>query len=186
MVGIIIFHLWITHLSLLIRKWKMIIPTICYVYEEIESMSNSKASVTLLNSLYISVTFWIVFSVPFSFLSESGCKCPHRLSPKFSFPYSANWVLVPLSSLYSLMLFSASSMMFHFSGWLLTFLLCHGHCFVCTGLQSTTETHASEHVVLVKLAVMVSPGSQAGAPLLCRWLTYILPTALALGMGQTR
>ena len=58
----------------------------------------------------------------------------------------------------------------------LTVLLCCGHCFLCTGLQSTTETHASEHVVLVKLAVMVSPGSQTGEPLLCRWLTYILPT----------
>ena len=67
-----------------------------------------------------------------------------------------------------------------------TFLLCHGRCFVRTGLRSTTETRASGHVVLVKLVVMVSAGSQAGEPLLCRWLTYILPTALALGMGQTR
>lgn len=62
---------------------------------------------------------------------------PPSPQPNFSFPYSASRVLVTLSLVSSLILFSASSMMFHFSGWLLTFLLCHGHhCFVCSGPQS--------------------------------------------------
>lgn len=99
--------------------------------------------------------------MPFSFLSESGCKCPHLPSPNFSFPYLLSAGTSVFFVLTDALLCLIRDVTFHWVA--VTFLLCHGRCFVCTGLRSTTETRASGHVVLARLAVMVSAGSQAGS-----------------------
>ena len=89
MVGITIFHLRITHLSLLVSKWKMML---CLwrdrKYVQLKNMSYP------LKQFICSCHLLNVFSVLFSFLSESGCKCPHLPSPNFSFAYRAEcWYL---------------------------------------------------------------------------------------------
>lgn len=55
-----------------------------------------------------------------------------------------------------------------FSGWLLTFLMCHGHSFFCLGPPSAKEPHTLEHVLLVKLAAVVSPSPWGYRPSLGR------------------
>ena len=124
-------------------------------------MSNSKTWVTLLNSLYVSVTFWTFPLCHFRFYLKVAVNA--HTSPVQT---SASHILLSAGTSVFFVLTDAllcliRDVTFHWVA--VTFLLCHGRCFVCTGLRSTTETRASGHVVLARLAVMVSAGSQAGS-----------------------
>ena len=153
MVGITIFHLRITHLSLLVSKWKMML---C-LWRDRKYVQLMFLWVTLLNSLYVRVTFWTFSLCYFRFYLKVAVNA--HTSPVQT---SASHIVLSAGTSVFFVLTDAllcliRDVTFHWV--VVTFLLCHGRCFVRTGLRSTTETRASGHVVLVKLAVMVSAGS---------------------------